>query len=121
MDVKVDDLGSECLSTEELAELMHVKAQSIRGAHCRSGNYLGMVPIKLPSRLLLWPKKQVEELLMKQKKDRGGISDELERVKKQRDILLDALVLAKIQGSKLDRDRIIDEAIAAAESLNSEL
>lgn len=42
------------LSTEELAGIFKVKAQSIRAALCRNGHYLGMRPVKPPNRRLLW-------------------------------------------------------------------
>lgn len=50
------------LTTEALAERIGVKAQSIRAALCRNGNYYGLQPAKLPNRFLLWPADSVERL-----------------------------------------------------------
>lgn len=50
-------------STESLADLLHIQPQSIRAAYCRHGHYLGMVPVKLPNRRLLWPADAVAALI----------------------------------------------------------
>jgi hypothetical protein len=50
------------LSTEDLAAAAGVVQQTVRAAYCRSGNYLGLVPIKLPNRFLRWPSNSVEIL-----------------------------------------------------------
>ncbi len=42
------------LSTEELAALGKVVPQSIRAAVCRNGHWLGLRPVKLANRRLLW-------------------------------------------------------------------
>lgn len=42
------------LSTDELAALGKVVPQSIRAAVCRNGHWLGLTPVKLPNRRLLW-------------------------------------------------------------------
>lgn len=42
------------LSTEELAALGKVVPQSIRAALCRNGHWLGLRPVKLSNRRLLW-------------------------------------------------------------------
>lgn len=51
------------ISTEEAARLLLVRPQTLRAAYCRHGHYGGMVPVKLPSRLLLWPADQIQALL----------------------------------------------------------
>jgi hypothetical protein len=50
-------------STEVLAEHLNIKPQTIRAALCRDGHYLGLRPIKLPNRRLLWPADAVIALL----------------------------------------------------------
>jgi len=50
-------------STEVLAEHLGIKPQTIRAALCRNGHYLGLRPIKMPNRRLLWPAADVTELL----------------------------------------------------------
>lgn len=51
------------LTTEEVAKLARVQPQSIRAAVCRKGDWLGLRPIKLPNRLLLWDSDQVVKVL----------------------------------------------------------
>jgi hypothetical protein len=50
------------ISTEELAGLLRLKAQSLRAALCRDGHYFGLRPRKLPNGRLLWPADAVERL-----------------------------------------------------------
>lgn len=51
------------ITTEQYAEITNVKAETIRSGYCRTGNYLGVVPKKLPNRRLAWPAKDVARLL----------------------------------------------------------
>lgn len=51
------------LTTEELAAVLRVAPQTIRAALCRQGHYLGLKPIKLPNRKLLWDAAEAELLL----------------------------------------------------------
>ena len=48
------------LSTEDLAERLGVKPQTLRAAFCRQGHYFGIRPVKLPNRMLRWPADTVE-------------------------------------------------------------
>jgi hypothetical protein len=50
-------------STEVIAEHLNIKPQTIRAALCRNGHYLGLRPIKLPNRRLLWDASALQELL----------------------------------------------------------
>lgn len=50
-------------STEEFAAQLKVKPQTIRAAYCRDGVYLGVAPIKLPNRRLLWSADEVAALI----------------------------------------------------------
>ena len=50
-------------STEELAEILLVKPQTIRAAFCRVGSYYGLMPIKLPNRRLIWSAEDVNVML----------------------------------------------------------
>ena len=54
------------LTTEALAARLGVKAQTIRAALCRNGNYFGLQPAKLPNRFLLWPADSLERLTTSQ-------------------------------------------------------
>ena len=51
------------LTTEQLSGLLHVKPETIRSSLCRTGNYCGIIPLKLPNRRLAWPAKDVARLL----------------------------------------------------------
>lgn len=42
------------VSTEKLAELLGVKPQTVRRAICVDGDYLGLIPCKLPNGRLLF-------------------------------------------------------------------
>lgn len=50
-------------STSELADLFHVRPQTIRRAYCLTGQYMGLRPLKLPNRMLLWPADAAERVL----------------------------------------------------------
>lgn len=47
-------------STDEAAALFHVKPHTLRAAYCRHGHYAGVIPNKLPNRLLDWPAATVD-------------------------------------------------------------
>lgn len=51
------------LSTAELANLFHVRPETVRRAYCLRGAYMGLRPLKLPNRKLLWPADAAENLL----------------------------------------------------------
>lgn len=51
------------LSTDAFAAEVRVKPQTIRAGYCRNGHYMGIRPLKLPNRLLLWPADAVARLL----------------------------------------------------------
>ena len=51
-------------STEVLAEHLKIKPQTIRAALCRDGHYLGLRPVKLQNRRLLWDASALEALLL---------------------------------------------------------
>ena len=51
------------ISTEELAARLLVKEQTIRAGLCRAGHYLGLRPVKLANRRLLWDVAEVDALV----------------------------------------------------------
>jgi len=51
------------VSTEELAAILAIEPQSILKSHSKDGSYLGIRPIKLPNRRLMWPVTGVKILL----------------------------------------------------------
>ncbi|OMQ93689.1 DNA-binding protein [Burkholderia pseudomallei] len=53
----------EHVSTDELAAILAVDAQSIRKRYSQTGSYHGVRPTKLPSRRLLWPVEAIKALL----------------------------------------------------------
>lgn len=54
------------VSTDRAAALLNVKPQTLRKSYCVSGSYLGIVPIKLPNRLLAWPEANILALFTAQ-------------------------------------------------------
>lgn len=50
------------ISTEEVAARLLVQPQTVRRALCVGGHYLGLRPIKLANRRLLWDAAEVERL-----------------------------------------------------------
>lgn len=42
-------------TTEELAQRLGLRPQTLRAALCRNGHYFGLRPVKLPNGRLLWP------------------------------------------------------------------
>ncbi|UEP35956.1 DNA-binding protein [Burkholderia ambifaria] len=50
------------LTTDELAALSRVKAQTIRKRYCQTGSYFGLKPVKHPNGRLLWPDDSMDQL-----------------------------------------------------------
>ncbi|EXI77150.1 MAG: hypothetical protein AW10_03991 [Candidatus Accumulibacter appositus] len=51
------------LTTDELVALFKAKSQTPRASLCRHGHWMGMVPVKLPNRTLLWDRAEADRLL----------------------------------------------------------
>lgn len=51
------------LSTDELASMAKIMPQSIRASVCRHGHWLGLRPIKLGNRRLLWDATEAAKVL----------------------------------------------------------
>jgi hypothetical protein len=62
MTTAIQPVFNPALSTEQMAEKVKVKEQTLRKRLCQTGSYFGVVPKKLPNRLLLWPSNAVELL-----------------------------------------------------------
>lgn len=54
---------NQVFDTEELAAEFKVKANTIRRQHCLTGHYMGIKPVKLPNRKLVWLRADVERIL----------------------------------------------------------
>lgn len=50
-------------STEQAAAALGIRPQTLRASYCRSGSYFGVVPTKLPNRMLRWNAEAIERLL----------------------------------------------------------
>lgn len=50
-------------STEEFARLLRIGPNTIRRGLCVNGHYLGVRPVKLANRRLVWPAGPAEQLL----------------------------------------------------------
>lgn len=61
--MNTNQLNALKLSTEQLAELVHSKPNSIRTRLCKTGSYYGIKPTKLPSGRLLWPNDTIQAFL----------------------------------------------------------
>lgn len=55
--------NEERLKTKELAKLFGVESDTIRRGYCVNGHYLGLKPLKLSNRRLLWPKAEALRVL----------------------------------------------------------
>lgn len=55
--------ASDYAPTKEAAALIHVKPQTMRAGYCHDGEYMGLVPVKLPNGRLLWPLKSLVRLV----------------------------------------------------------
>ncbi|WP_035570153.1 helix-turn-helix transcriptional regulator [Paraburkholderia graminis] len=51
------------LTTDELAERLNVRRQTIHKRYSQTGAYFSVRPIKLPNRRLWWPLDAVEQLI----------------------------------------------------------
>jgi hypothetical protein len=56
-------LSDRYITTEEMAEALAVKAQSIHKRWSQTGSFHGVVARRLPTRRLMWPAAAVEQLL----------------------------------------------------------
>jgi predicted DNA-binding transcriptional regulator AlpA len=52
-------MEEQLLTTNKLAEKLGVKPDTLRRALCTNGHYLGIKPVKLPNRRLLWPSRSI--------------------------------------------------------------
>jgi hypothetical protein len=50
------------LSTEEFAEQLTIRPQSIRKRYCQTGGYFGVRPVKMPNGRLMWPADAIQKL-----------------------------------------------------------
>ncbi|WP_321933594.1 helix-turn-helix domain-containing protein [Burkholderia cenocepacia] len=55
--------GRTLLTTEELATVLSLSAQSIRKRYAQTGSYFELRPVKLPNRRLLWPADALAQLI----------------------------------------------------------
>lgn len=54
------------MTTQELADALGLKPQSIRKRYCETGSYFCLRPVKLPNRRLMWPADSLAQLGMVQ-------------------------------------------------------
>lgn len=57
-----DDFIGRKLSTQEVADALRVKRQTIAKQLCLNGHYLGLRPVKLPNGRLLWDAADLKRL-----------------------------------------------------------
>jgi predicted site-specific integrase-resolvase len=51
------------LTTDELAERLRVRPQTIRKRYSATGAYFNLRPVKMPNRRLMWPANAIEQLM----------------------------------------------------------
>ena len=95
------------ITTEEAAERMRNRPQTWRAAYCRDGHFHGLIPVKLPSRRLLWDADEVDALI-------AG-----ETVKTPDAAQIDAHAARKAAAADKVRPHILAKAEARAERLLS--
>ncbi len=54
------------LTTTQIAKIFGINSDTIRRGLCVNGHYLGIKPIKMPNRRLMWPMAGVTALLPEQ-------------------------------------------------------
>jgi hypothetical protein len=59
---------NEYIPTNEIASSLGVKPATMIRSLCMNGHYLGMRPVKLPNKRLLWPRSDRDSLLTKSEK-----------------------------------------------------
>ena len=67
----MSQLLAKLLSTNDFAAALGIKPGTVRSHVSRFGSYYGIRPVKMPNRLMLWPKSSVEQLT--------GITDEADK------------------------------------------
>lgn len=50
-------------STEQAAAALGIRPQTLRASYCRAGSYFGIVPTKMPNRMLRWDAEAIDRLL----------------------------------------------------------
>ncbi|KVQ16514.1 DNA-binding protein [Burkholderia ubonensis] len=50
------------ITTDELAELLSIRPQSIRKRYCQTGAYFSLRPVKMPNGRLMWPADALDKL-----------------------------------------------------------
>ena len=56
-------MNEKLVNTREFAEIVRVKPGTILRAVCTQGHYLGIKPLKLKNRRLLWPESEVDKAI----------------------------------------------------------
>ena len=57
------DQLNNLISTKELAQIVRVESGTIRRGLCLNGHYMGLKPIKLPNKRLLWAEDAARKLI----------------------------------------------------------
>lgn len=55
--------AANSFTTDVAAHLLGVLPGTMRKAHCLRGEYMGLRPLRLPNRRLLWPKDELLQLI----------------------------------------------------------
>lgn len=55
---------NQTLTTDQLSQKLHIKANTVRTKFCKDGHVFGIKPTKLPNGRLLWSSEAVDALLV---------------------------------------------------------
>jgi len=50
------------VTTKQLSKMLGVNTDTIRRGLCVNGHYLGLKPVKMPNRMLMWPVANIDKL-----------------------------------------------------------
>ena len=85
-------------STSEFGFIVGVVDQTIRASVCRTGNYLGLFPTKLPNGRLRWDTEDIQRLLSGEVLTRDGFPD-CRTDKDDKNPLVEAASVPAVKGS----------------------
>ncbi len=57
------------ITTKQLSKMLGVNSDTIRRGLCVNGHYLGLKPIKMPNRMLMWPVANIDKLFSENQKE----------------------------------------------------
>lgn len=56
------------VTTKQFSKMLGVNPDTVRRGLCVNGHYLGLKPIKMPNRMLMWPVANIDKLFSEDQK-----------------------------------------------------